>query len=70
MGEEERVSSPFLSVRDVAKFLDRSEPRIYQMVNAGEIPATRVGRRIVIPRAALDAWLEEKTRRALAAVAR
>lgn len=59
---------PFLTVRDVAELLERSEPRIYQMIAAGEIPATRLGRRILIPRAAMDTWLEEKAREALAAV--
>jgi len=54
----------------VARLLDLSQPRIYQLIGEGRIPATRLGRRIVIPRRSFDAWLAEHERRALAGVAR
>lgn len=56
----------FLTVRDAAEALELSEGRIYQMVTEGKIPATRRGRRIRIPRAAFERWLELEAEIALA----
>ncbi|MCB1972749.1 MAG: helix-turn-helix domain-containing protein [Geminicoccaceae bacterium] len=44
---------PTLSVEDAADLLDISRASAYQGVNAGEIPCIRVGRRILVPTAAL-----------------
>ena len=44
---------PTLSVEDAADLLDISRASAYQGVKAGEIPSIRVGRRILVPTAAL-----------------
>jgi len=62
--------SSFLSVREVAVSLGVSPQRAYQLVRAGEIPNTRLGGAIRIPRAAWDRWLDSQTNRALEAVGR
>jgi len=52
---------------DVAPLLGVGLGRVYQLVAAGEIPAVRRGRTILIPRGAWEHWLEEQRDRALAA---
>lgn len=48
---------PTLTVDTVAKFLHVSRASAYQAVHSGEIPSIRVGRRILVPTAALLALL-------------
>ena len=48
-----------LSVPEAAELLGLSTPTAYQAVNAGKIPNIRIGRRILIPRAALLKFLSE-----------
>lgn len=45
------------TVDEVADLLGLSRGLTYDLVRAGTIPAERVGRRWIIPRARLDAWL-------------
>lgn len=45
--------TPTLSVEEAAKLLHVSRVSAYNAVSAGEIPSIRVGRRILIPTAAL-----------------
>jgi len=47
------------TVDEVAALLGISRGVAYQCVNDGEIPAKRIGRRWVIPRAVFTAWLDE-----------
>lgn len=47
-----------LTVTEAAEILGISRSSAYELVNTGDIPALRLGRRIVVPRAALDALLE------------
>lgn len=46
-----------LTVEEAALILRISRPSAYEAVRTGQIPSVRVGRRILIPRARLDAWL-------------
>ena len=48
---------PTLSVAETADLLGISRWLVQQAVRAGALPSVRVGRRILIPRARLDAWL-------------
>jgi excisionase family DNA binding protein len=53
-------SGEWLSVREVAAELGRSEPTVRRRIRAGELPAVRLGPRgsgVRVPRAALTAWL-------------
>jgi len=61
--------SPFLTVREVAALLRVSPARAYAMAADGVYPTSRLGgRRIVVPRAAFDAWLRDREVEALANV--
>jgi excisionase family DNA binding protein len=55
-----------LSPADLAPLLGVSRSRVYQLIAAGVIPATRMGNRIRIPRGAWERWLATETDRALA----
>ncbi len=48
---------PTLSVAETAQLLGISRWLVQQCVRDGSLPSVRVGRRILIPRARLDAWL-------------
>jgi len=51
------AQSVVLTVDEVAKILQISRPQAYLGVQRGEIPHIRIGRRILIPRAALEKLL-------------
>lgn len=46
-----------MTVREVAAFLRLDRKTIYDAATRGELPARRVGRRVLVSRAALVAWL-------------
>ena len=46
-----------LTVEEAAEYLRISRPQAYLGVNRGDIPHIRVGRRILVPRAALEKLL-------------
>ena len=55
---EENKESLVLNVwPDVGKALNLSKPTVYSLVNQGVIPSIRFGRRIVVPKKALDELL-------------
>lgn len=49
-------------VDEVAKMVGLSKSQIYAMAARGEIGSKKSGRSVVIPVAALDAWLETDAR--------
>lgn len=55
MGQEKLT----LSVPEAAKCIGIGRNLCYARVKTGEIPAIRIGRRLVIPRAALEKLLAE-----------
>lgn len=46
-----------LSVSDAAAALGISRPTMYTLMHRADFPVVRVGRRVLIPKAALEAWL-------------
>lgn len=48
-----------VSVVDAAQLLGISRALAYELVARGDLPSLRLGRRIVIPRRALEALVEE-----------
>lgn len=48
---------PALSVAETAELLGISRWLVQQAVRDGSLPSVRVGRRILIPKVQLDAWL-------------
>lgn len=51
------VERPTLTVAETAELLGISRWLVQQAVQNGSLPSRRVGRRILIPRVRLDAWL-------------
>ena len=49
---------PALSVAETAELLGISRWLVQQAVRDGSLPSVRVGRRILIPRLRLQAWLD------------
>jgi len=47
-----------LTVREAAKTLGISRGLAYQMVKMGKIPSVQFGRRVLVPRSALEKLLE------------
>lgn len=43
-----------LTVKEVQKLLGLSRGLVYQAIQSGQIPSIRIGRRVLIPRAALE----------------
>ncbi len=54
--EEERLT---LTVEETAKLLGIGRQLAYERVKTGEIPVIRVGRRLLVPRRALEKLLEQ-----------
>ena len=55
-GNQERLC---LSVPEAAKLLGISRGLAYELARSGRLPALRFGRRLLIPRAALERMLNE-----------
>jgi len=51
-----------MSVTEAAKLLGISRGLAYELARTGRLPCVRLGRRLVVPRAALEVWLQEATR--------
>jgi len=60
------AQSAYVPVREVAAVIGLSAARTYALIADGEIPALRAGRRIRVPRAAFERWLDQQTQLALA----
>lgn len=58
----------FLKPPEVAPMLGVTPSRVYQLIAAGEIPATRIGGSLRIPRRAWERWLDEHAEKASAAL--
>ena len=52
-----------LSVEEARKLLGLSRGLMYEAVRSGQLPSVRIGRRILIPRAALERLLEQAATR-------
>jgi excisionase family DNA binding protein len=57
MKNNEKVNRSVLSVEEVRSQLGLSRSLMYDAVRSGQIPAIRIGRRILIPRTALEQLL-------------
>lgn len=49
-----------LTIEEAARRLGIGRSLAYEMARRGEIPARRLGRRFLVPVAALEAWLSER----------
>lgn len=50
-----------LTVPEMGKLLGVSRPTAYDLANRADFPTLKVGRRLLIPRAALQKWIEDHT---------
>ena len=50
-----------LRVADASRLMSLSRTKVYEMAEKGEIPVTRIGSAIRIPRRKLLLWIEERT---------
>lgn len=55
MSEQDRLT---LSVEEAAELLGISRALAYELVRRGQLPRLRLGRRVVIPRKALEEFIE------------
>ena len=61
MGDKMRTEKPFLSVREVADYLDIDYKTVYRLVRKGEIPAVKVGGMYRVRRSELEGYLDRQT---------
>jgi excisionase family DNA binding protein len=54
----ESTTRQALTVTEAADMLGISRGLAYELVSRGDIPAVRLGRRLVVPRKAIDAMLD------------
>ena len=58
----EKINSAMChKVEDLCGLLGISRPTAYELVHREDFPKVRVGRRLLIPRAGLEKWLEEQS---------
>jgi excisionase family DNA binding protein len=58
---QQPVQQPLLlRAEEVAELLQISCSKVYEMINAGELPAVRIGRSVRVHRETLRKWLEEQ----------
>lgn len=62
------VEKNFLRPADVAGYFGVKPSRIYKMIAAGLLPYVKIGRSIVVPKSAWDAWLKDQADQAQQAV--
>lgn len=60
-----KAEAPCLALRppQAAKALGIGRRLLWELTNKGEIPHTRLGRCVIYPTAALEAWLKEQAER-------
>ncbi len=51
------LNIPFLSVKQVAEYLQLNEKKVYSLANEGHIPATKVTGKWMFPRELIDRWM-------------
>lgn len=52
-----------MTVQEAADALGISRNTAYELVHQGHIPSVRLGRRLLVPKQALHAWLEGQAER-------
>lgn len=50
------------SIPEVGELLGISRPKAYELANRADFPVLQVGRRKVVPRAALNEWLVKNSK--------
>ncbi|MGH9108275.1 MAG: helix-turn-helix domain-containing protein [Acidimicrobiales bacterium] len=63
-GEIESVHARFMTVSEVAAVLRVSAMTVYRLINAGELPAVRIGRSFRVREQDFDRYLLERVTKA------
>jgi len=58
---EKKPDALCVTVDDLCDLLQVSRPTAYSLVHKEGFPVIRLGRRLLIPRAGLERWLNEQT---------
>jgi excisionase family DNA binding protein len=62
LGKDERlISRQTYHLEEVAKLLGVGRNQAYEAARRGEIPSIRIGKRVLVPKAALDRLLRGET---------
>ena len=61
MSNDSTTNTMCLAVEDLCDLLQVSRPTAYNLVHTEGFPVIRLGRRLLIPRAGLERWLDEHT---------
>jgi len=56
----ESEGAPHLTAKQAAAYLQINEKKLYELANAREVPAARVGGKWLFPKVLLDQWLMER----------
>jgi excisionase family DNA binding protein len=48
------------NIYQVSQLLDINLPKTYELAKHPDFPAVRLGKRIIVPRAAFERWLNER----------
>lgn len=59
MSERLAMLPEVATIDDLYRYLPLGKSRIYELVRSGQIRSVRCGRRLLIPRAAVEEWLGE-----------
>lgn len=59
------ANSDLLTVSETAERLRISTGLTYELIRQERLPHVHLGRRVLVPTAALDEWLRDESRRAL-----
>ena len=59
MSQKPEIEKAVYNVYEVAALLGINLPKAYELARQPGFPSCRIGRRIVIPKAAFERWLEQ-----------
>lgn len=57
------MTSPCMTVREAASFMSCTRSCIFQLIHSGKLPYQKLGRRFVVPRDAVETFLERNWKR-------
>lgn len=57
---EKTTGNLVYTVQELAESLCLSESYMYQLIRSNEFPKIKLGRKILIPKKAIEEWLEKK----------
>ena len=58
--QDQKGSTPIMTVKDVAEYLRFSETKVYKLARAGKMPAARIGKEWRFRRDQIDAWIDQQ----------